>query len=177
MKKYFLILIFVTLLPVVLSQQYIESDIDQLFLNNEEMSFFVKLNNPTKEILDSRLQIELISSENRIDILKERVYIYPGDFLLKDFRKILVLGDYKIIVLLKDPFFEVVLDQKILEFRIVNSCNIENICSYNGAYEKCDCGVDSEKRLGNFLIVLFAVTAIGIVAIFYFEMRRRNLLE
>ena len=149
---------FIILLPNVFSQGYIESRIDSLFLADEMVEFNVRVNNPTREIFEGRLFIELIGPKSNAELLKEHLYLYPGDLYLKIFDEKLTRGDYEIRIELKDKFFETVLDQKILEFKVVNSCNVENICSYDEAYLKCDCGVDSEKRLNNFLVILLAVT-------------------
>ena len=171
---YAFLILLILFLPNVFSQGYIDTRIDSLFLADERVEFNIRVNNPTKEILEGRLFVELIGPESNIELFEDKLYLYPGDLYLKSLNDKATNGDYKIRIELKDKFFETVLDQKILEFKVVSSCNIENICSYDEAYIKCDCGFNSEKRLNNFLIIFFPVIAIGIIIVLYFEMRRRR---
>lgn len=171
----FLILL-VLFLPAVFSQGYIESRIDSLFLADEEISFNVRVHNPTGEILEGRLFVEVVGTESNNLLFKDKLYLYPGDLYLKSLDDRLDKGDYKIRIELKDRFFETVLDQKILEFKVVNSCSAENICSYEGAYEKCKCETGSDN-FNAFIVALFAAVSIGIVLVIYFERRRRRALD
>ena len=158
------------------SQGYIESRIDSLFLADEKISFNIRVRNPTREILDVRLFVEIVGPDYNEEIFKERLYLYPGDLYLKSLDDRLASGDYKIRIGLKDKFFETVYDQKILEFKVVRSCNIDNICSYEKAYEKCERCVSKADPFDSFVPVFFGIIIFGIILVIYFETKRRNAL-
>ena len=172
----FLVLLFALSLPVVFSQGYIESRIDKLFLADEEISFNVRVHNPTKELLEARLFVEIIGPEYNEELFKDRLYLYPGDLYLKSLDDRLDKGDYKIRIEIKDRFFETVFDQKILEFKVVNSCDVKNICSYKGADEKCDCRGETDN-FNAFFVALTVIVVIGLFVVIYFETQRRKILE
>ncbi|MBI2106233.1 hypothetical protein HYT56_05375 [Candidatus Woesearchaeota archaeon] len=167
----FSILLFV--IPLVSAQSFIDVNIDKLFLADEDIDFFVKLNNPDSEIFEGRLFVELISRERNIKLAEEAFFIYPKDSNIKIFNEKLGAGNYKLRVEIKDRFFEKIWDQKIVEFNVVGSCN-EQICLLEEADRKCDCSRNSGNKFNMSLVVLFTTIIIGIVTALYFEVKRRK---
>lgn len=172
-----LALFFVLYLPNVFSQGYIDSRIDSLFLADEKISFNVKINNPTWGILEGRLFVEIIGPKSNVILFKDQLYLYPGDLYLKSLDDRLDKGDYKVKIEIKDTLFETVLDQKILEFKVISSCNVKDICSYERAYEKCDKCRPKPDPFDIFIPVFFGVITIGIIFVIYFETKRRRAWE
>jgi len=174
MNRYLILLVLLLTLPTIYAMPIIDININKLFLADEDIAFFIRLQNPTNEIIEARLFVELISEDRNFELAEEGLMIYPGDFMLRTFNEKLNPGNYKLRVELKDKFFDTVLDQRILEFNVAESCT-ELICSLEGAYKKCDCG-RNEIGLGTILSILFSVILIGIFFLFYFEIKRRRAL-
>lgn len=172
-----LVLFFILFLPNVFSQNYIESRIDPLFLADEKISFNVRVHNPTNEILEGRLFVEVIGPKSNFELFKDRLYLYPGDVYLKSLDDKLEKGDYKIRIVIKDRFFETVFDQKILDFKVASSCDAKDICSYERALEKCEKCRPKSDPFDAFIPVFFGVIILGIILMIYFDTKRRNLLD
>ena len=172
-----LILFLILFLPGVFSQSYIESRIDPLFLADEEINFNIRIHNPTQELFDGRLSVEIQGDNFNEEMFKDKFYLYPGDLYLKSLDERLEKGDYKIKIEVKDRIFETVFDQKILRFKVVNSCDVKNICGYEGALAKCEICRPRTDPFDVFIPVFFGVIIFGIILLIYFDAKRRSYLD
>ena len=140
----------------------------------EGVDFFVKINNPSEEAFEGRLLVELIGLESNIKLLEEELYLYPGGAYLESLREgVTKEGEYGIRIVLKDSNFENVLEQKLLNFRVVRDCFGRDVCSYEEAYKKCNiCRGGSSNTI---FWILGGFIGFGTILMLYFDFKRRRL--
>ena len=171
--KGIIVLLMLVLLPSVSSQAVIESRVDSLFLASEEIRFNVRVNNLGEENFEGKLLVEVIDDKSSLNLLEEGLNLVSGELYMKSLNDRFAQGDYTIRIELRDNIS--VVDQKILYFKVISSCNIENVCSIERAHERCDkClqnNIPEELPEQSNYIILTAIV-FGLVLI-YFKFKKK----
>tara|TARA_Y100000034_G_C6666043_1_gene292193 strand:- start:61 stop:621 length:561 start_codon:yes stop_codon:yes gene_type:complete len=165
------VLILLLVVPGVLGEVFIDTNMDNLYLEEEGVEFFVRVANPGPEGFEGRLLVEIIGKGDDVKLLEEKIALYSERVYLKTLQHRLGEGSYKLRIELKDAVFERVIEQELIAFEVVEDCVGHTVCDKKGAYLKCE--VCRGGGSNAFFWVFGGIIGVGFVLFIYFELRRK----
>jgi hypothetical protein len=167
------VLVLLLVMPGVLAEVFIDTNIDKLYLKEEGVEFFVKVSNFGEEDFEGRLLVEIIGEEDNTKLLEEKIALHPERVYLKTLQQRLGKGNYKLRIELKDAVFENVIEQELIAFEVIEDCVGRNVCEKDGAYMKCNiCRGGSSNTI---FWILGGFIGFGTILMLYFDFKRRRL--